>query len=335
MYEKMWVTYPDLIVKILDYFNVSNKSDNINKKTVLKFALNFKADDNSLTINPVYIEKICDKLCLAGILICIKHGTGINYDGVYLFISKDNDFYQKCKNGLTYYLNSTVYGFEYIYSSFKKNMLPIVYKGSDVDAQMGTCFRFADGIVTAKHCLSDLQEASIIGYDSEFLNKCNIYVSDNENVDLAYIETKEKITGMEAICDAKIMEEVLVLGYPKIPTFTDFLTAELATVSSKSIARLTPTKGSIAAYGTQYTSAIEALLITAKIRGGNSGGPVINSAGFVVGVACQTPYYGEDAGDYDDLGYGIAIPINYLVEITQKRNNKMTLKKNFFVNYEK
>ena len=193
---------------------------------------------------------------------------------------------------------------------------------------MGTCFRFADGIVTAKHCLEDLQEASITGYDSEFLNKCNIYVSDNKNVDLAYIETKEQITNMEAICDAKVLDEVLVLGYPKIPTFTDFLTAELATVSSKSNVRLTPTKGSVAAYGNQYTSAIKAMLITAKIRGGNIGGPVINSAGYVVGVACQSPYYGKSTGDYDDLGYAIAIPIKYLVDIIQGKNNKMTLKSN-------
>ena len=71
-------------------------------------------------------------------------------------------------------------------------MLPIVYIGSNADVKMSTYIRFGDGIVTAKHCLEDLQEASIIGYDSEFLNKCNIYVSDNKNVDLAYFEKMSK-----------------------------------------------------------------------------------------------------------------------------------------------
>ena len=49
--------------------------------------------------------------------------------------------------------------------------------------------------------------------------------------------------------------------------------------------------------------------------GGNSGGPVINDKGCIVGVACQTPYYGEDIGNYDDLGYGIVILIKYVDEI--------------------
>ncbi|MBP3201163.1 MAG: hypothetical protein J6M39_05910 [Lachnospiraceae bacterium] len=78
------------------------------------------------------------------------------------------------------------------------------------------------------------------------------------------------------------------------------------------------------------------MLITAKIRGGNSGGSVINCAGYVVGFACQSPYYGESTRDYDDLGYGIAkpIPIKYLLDIFQSKKNKMILKNNFFVNYE-
>lgn len=86
--------------------------------------------------------------------------------------------------------------------------------------------------------------------------------------------------------DGKVMQDVLVLGYPKIPGFTDFLTAEKATISSKAEARLTPTKGAIAAYGTNYLSRAELMLIIAKIRCGNSGGPVINENGCIVAVAC-------------------------------------------------
>ena len=133
MNENMWDKYPDLIVKILDYFDGTNNFNGKNEKTVFKFAQNFVSNDNSLIIDPAYIEKNCDRLCFAGILICVKHGTGISYNGVYLFLPKDNGIYQKYKHNLTYHLNSIVYGFEYIYSSFKKNMLPIVYKGSNAD----------------------------------------------------------------------------------------------------------------------------------------------------------------------------------------------------------
>ena len=48
------------------------------------------------------------------------------------------------------------------------------------------------------------------------------------------------------------------------------------------------------------------MLVTARIRGGNSGGPIIDSNGAVVGVAFSEPM---SKGDYDEMGYGIAYPI--------------------------
>ncbi|MBR2674794.1 MAG: hypothetical protein IKE52_04995 [Mogibacterium sp.] len=53
------------------------------------------------------------------------------------------------------------------------------------------------------------------------------------------------------------------MGYPRIPAFTDFLTAEKASISSKAESRITPTKGSIEAYGHEYLASLEAMLITA------------------------------------------------------------------------
>ena len=75
------------------------------------------------------------------------------------------------------------------------------------------------------------------------------------------------------------------------------------------------------------------MLITAKIRGGNSGGPVISEDGSIIGVACQTPYYDDNIGDYDDLGYGIAVPIKYLLEILQQKNQTISKPSNFFQDY--
>ena len=54
------------------------------------------------------------------------------------------------------------------------------------------------------------------------------------------------------------------------------------------------------------------MLITAKIKGGNSGGPIINNKGCVVGVAFGEPIY---EGSYDDVGYGVGMPIQVLNDI--------------------
>ena len=75
---------------------------------------------------------------------------------------------------------------------------------------------------------------------------------------------------------------------------------------------------------------IEAMLITAKIKGGNSGGPVINSNGCLVGIACQQPNYEGEIGNYDDLGYGIAVPVKYLKELIATKSMRMDVPKNFF-----
>lgn len=54
------------------------------------------------------------------------------------------------------------------------------------------------------------------------------------------------------------------------------------------------------------------MLVTARIRGGNSGGPIIGSDGSVVGVAFSEP---TSQGDYDEMGYGIAYPIKVFYEM--------------------
>ena len=39
-------------------------------------------------------------------------------------------------------------------------------------------------------------------------------------------------------------------------------------------------------------------------------------------------------GDYDDLGYGIALPIKYVQEIIKYKKNKLDVSPNFFIDYK-
>src|SRR5690606_20722078 len=127
--------------------------------------------------------------------------------------------------------------------------------------------------------------------------------------------------------EGSILDEVIALGYPRIPGFHNFLTAETALISS----RLTGTTGSIASVAEDIWIKENLILITAKIKGGNSGGPIINKSGKVIGVASNLP---EADGDYDDLGYGTVIPIKFGNHIVDNPTNELNVEKIEFIDFK-
>lgn len=331
------VLYPYLIVDLLEYFNPNNKGiQAVKDRSVIKFCQgnNGATGKDPMLYQPDTVDKICHILCEHSILNIIKKDGGLGLNNNYLFLPENPTLFSREKERLAYYFNSMVYGFEYVYRLYKNLVIPLIWETADNDYYMGTGFLVEDGIVTAKHCIQDAKNLKIKGFMADELNDCNIYISDNPGVDIAFICTGRVANPRLYFEEGQIMQEVLVMGYPRIPAFTDFLTAEKATISSKAEARITPTKGSIAAYGHDYLASIEAMLVTARIKGGNSGGPVINKNGCLVGVACKLPCYEKNVNQYyDDLGYGIVIPVKHVANIMDRRSELLKVPKDFFRDY--
>jgi serine protease Do len=325
------VKYPNLVMELLEYFNLRNEDPKL--KSVFEFCKmhSIPHKDGSsgftFTVDPGIVNKICKILCNNGIMSCVMTdglwGAGDNYIVNFQEIEYD-------RKKLYNYFNSLIYGFTYIYRVYRQIVVPIVYEYINGDLSIGTGFKLYNGIVTAKHCLEGAKSISIKSYSKEELTNKSIFISKNQDIDIAFIDINKNEDINVFIEDGLIMQNVLTMGYPKIPAFTDFLTAELATISSIATERITPTKGSIAAFGENIFAKIELMLITAKIRGGNSGGPVINNNGSIVGIASQIPCY---EGEYDDLGYGIAVPIKYLIEIINSKESVLQVKENYFKDF--
>lgn len=327
-YSDYDLKYPQLIMQIIEYFRLGSE---ISKRSVLDFCqTNCDPISKKLIYQPAIINKICEKLCDKNKMSLIKSDGQLGLNNNYMVVIRDESFFELEKKKLELYFNSLVYGFEYIYNLYKSIVVPLVWEKKDGTYSAGTGFKMFGGIVTAKHCITDPKNISIKGFSADELEKSKIYVSTNPYLDIAFIDVNKKDTIDVFIDEGKVLQDVLVLGYPKIPAFTEFLTAEKATISSKATSRLTPTKGAIAGFGYNYLSRAELMLITAKIRGGNSGGPVISEEGCVVGVSCQIPYYESNNDDYDDLGYGIVVPIKYLIDIINEKKEIIDVPQNFY-----
>jgi serine protease Do len=64
------------------------------------------------------------------------------------------------------------------------------------------------------------------------------------------------------------------------------------------------------------------LLISARVKGGSSGGPVLNKKGEVVGLIANAP--STDSSEIDALGFGIAVPspaiLQFLSDVHRNEN---------------
>lgn len=301
------ILYPELVYDILNYFRPGNRISETNDKTIQHYCETSRFSKAGELIQPNTVHVLCENLVRNGILMNITNKVGmLDFVSNYLFSPPNEAGFLQKHPAVIHKLNCVAYGFRYIYNTFRPNVLPVIVK-KHKDVYMGTCFKFRNGILTAKHCLEG-DEIAITGYTAETLNNSKVLVSKTLDVDMAYIETGE--TSFVISDDANILDEVLVMGYPRIPQFFDFCAAERAAISS------IPTRGAVASLAGQYITPTvgQLMLVTARIRGGNSGGPIINSGGAVIGVAFSEP---KSEGDYDDMGYGVAYPMSVFDQILQ------------------
>lgn len=308
------IKYPELILQMLDFFEVrENQPD----KTVGAFCGSFEVPAGEQKLQPEVVSRICKRMCERSIMMCSGvHGYGGLLDTYYCRPNAKRNQAQ-FRDLYIHRYNSYVYGFEYIYRAYKPRTIPVIAR-TENGQSMGSCFRIYQGIATARHCLTDGSPIAIRGYRKEQLSRFPVYVSKNPGIDVAYILTGETAIFNEG--EPHVLDNVLVMGYPKVPMFLDFCTGEKANVSAMADLRMTPTRGVIAAEGEMYfpRDLPKMMLITAKIRGGNSGGPVINEAGYVVGIATGVPE-GEGLSN-DDVGYGMAYPVQVLDAVIKENN---------------
>ena len=167
-------------------------------------------------------------------------------------------------------------------------------------------------IVTNNHVIEGCRKVSLTHNGKEF--EANVIATDAKN-DLAILKSGIRPMRFYKISqdDPKLLEDVIIAGYP---------------LGKKVSSAIKTSKGSVtslAGYGDNYSN----FQTDAALNQGNSGGPIIDGSGNVVGVAVAN--YGKQAG-VESFNFGIksstlktfvsSNDINFLTGSKSSLNNK-------------
>lgn len=177
------------------------------------------------------------------------------------------------------------------------------------DSGIGTGYLVRPNLVaTAKHVVDGLSEFVVAFEDGTVVaHKSIVRPQKMGDLDLALIELEEPVVGRRPFrlsIGRDLLDEVVVFGFPPVPQADD--------------AYLVVHRGEISADIKLYHSQLQVLVVSSLLRGGNSGGPVVNRRGHVVGTVSQNLFKqladGEESLN-EGLGFAAAIPSEWLQDL--------------------
>lgn len=269
----------------------------------------------------------CENLVRAGVLLELSAGGNLN-QRIYMTVSYSET---QAEYGEYDFLAS---GFEEVANRLGHSVLPIIVEKTSGDQDLGSAFLLGNTntIITARHVVENMAGLKILGPNGGDIEIHNIYVSLDENIDIAVLKvsfTQPNDIVPLRVDDSGILSEILSIGFPPIPGFDAVRIYDKAEINSF----VRYSKGRIVSEATSYLDKQDFILFNARVKGGNSGGPILNARGRVVGMLVQIPMASDDAQKIDALGYGIAVPKDAILSAleypTKGRELKLLRKSGF------
>ena len=211
-----------------------------------------------------------------------------------------------------------------IRNKFRTSVLPVLRFPENEPIDIGTAFYLLTSaglfLITAAHCILGKEKIQILNHKKQPIIPEKIYVSPNDKIDIAALKVNSFEEGVFPfwLGESELLEEVLIMGYPPIPGFDAFLVSDTATVNSN----LKSSSGKLLAEEQSYLNSLDFMLINARVKGGNSGSPIINKYGYVVGILVNIPTDPQNNKELDKLGYGLGMSAKEIAKITLLINSK-------------
>jgi len=177
------------------------------------------------------------------------------------------------------------------------------------EAGIGTGFLVRpDVVATARHVVDGLDELEIALEDGTVLPHTDIVRPTNlPELDLALIRLAEPLNEPRPFrlsVGPELLDEVVVFGYPPVPS-TDG-------------AYLVVNRGEVSSEVALYASQLHVLVVSCLLRGGNSGGPVVNRRGHVIGVVSRNLFAQlspDEKSINEGLGFAAALTSEWLQDL--------------------
>ncbi len=196
-----------------------------------------------------------------------------------------------------------ILGFDYIIQKYKQCVVKIEVENQHGDKDIGTGFiaewQNEKFLVTNKHVLESNESFVIYDYTDTKMKYGNPFLHSKK--DLAIIPVKDfDFVALDLNLQVEILADIITIGYPSIPM--------------SNYAYQVFHKGEVNSFIKDYQEN-DLFLISAKTSSGNSGSPVIDEKGTVVGIVTEELFEKEKFYNKGKLPYYAAIASKDIVSV--------------------
>jgi len=200
-----------------------------------------------------------------------------------------------------------VLGLPHVAQVMKRAVVAINIENDEGDIECGSgvvLYSNAPGlgmVITNRHVVENVEIKNVIVDGAELERVSDPILSTTADLAKFNVALKPSIPNVALALDALVLDEVVSIGYPRIPT-----SAQQSAMSHRG-----EINGSITTLdGRRYSA------ISCHVSPGNSGGPIFNKYGYCAGLVTQsgTAKYTSSVGADDGyaVAYHMAIPVEIL-----------------------
>lgn len=252
---------------------------------------------DGIKIDVHHLDTVFDELAQCQILK--KPGSIFGGEQIYT-LNYDNIPKEFISNDL---IINIIMGWQYTVQRYSKSVVKIEHISQD-NTSIGTGFLYKNkfNIVTNAHCIENADKLNIYDVNDNLIPFKQISKSDK--IDLALIELQEPLNSdpLTPTTNIEVLSEIATIGYPSIPL--------------TKLAYQVVHKGEINSFVEDYFGH-DYIIFSAKTSSGNSGSPVINMVGQVIGVVTSELFEKEAFYEKGKLPYYGAIPIEHIDKLTK------------------